>query len=273
MAWEYYTFDSKKFMTDDTKCVHLEDFKRLNITKDELAYILHVGKELIEKRENWYSYDGDMWYLKQRCNMRIIINELLGEYLSTYMDLPTIHYILLVSNGKIDGVASKNFRDKGISYIQANKLSDRQHKNINRVLLSRPTIFNREYKKQMYNYLMRNYYANQGDRMHNVLCEYRFKKIYLSALYDYEMSFANPSEDRILDPYFLGLDIVPHLLKELVKRDNAMQDSVNKILELSMNVALESIEDDNKIKIPEDLKKYYLDYDSSRKEKILSIIG
>ena len=97
MPWEYYTADSINFMTDETKCVDLNSFIRLNLTRDELAYLLHINKEIIEKKENWYSYDGDMWFLKRRNKMRFIINELLGEYLSMYMSLPTIHYILLLS--------------------------------------------------------------------------------------------------------------------------------------------------------------------------------
>ena len=51
-----------------------------------------------------------------------------------------------------------------------------------------------------------------------------------------------------------------------------MRDSVNRILDLDMECALKYLEDDNKIIIPEDLKKYYLDYDRSRKELILNNI-
>lgn len=272
MPWEYYTADSINFMTDETKCVDLNSFIRLNLTRDELAYLLHINKEIIEKEENWYSYDGDMWFLKRRNKMRFIINELLGEYLSMYMNLPTIHYVLLVSKGKIIGVASKNFREKGAIYQNAFKLTDSDHEKINKVLLSRPTIFNHKYKKQMYNYLIRNYYASQENRMHNVLCEYKSKRFYLAPLYDYEMSFTSKSGKIFIDPYFLGVDINPYLLRGLFKKDRSMRDSVNRILDLDMECALKYLEDDNKIIIPEDLKKYYLDYDRSRKELILNNI-
>lgn len=273
MSWDYYTIDSKLFMTTETKCVSLESFRRPSLTEYELAYILHMNENKVEKRENWYSYKGDMWYIKERCNVRSIMNELLGEYLSLYMDLPTIHYVLLVSNGKIVGIASKNFREKDISYKNAIKLTNREHNRINRVLLSRPTIFNCKYKKQMYNYLMRNFYANQGDRMHNVLCECKFERNTLAPLYDYEMSFMIPESDILIEPFFLGLDINTYLLGELTKRDKSMQDSVDKILSFNMNDALDYIEDENKILIPEDLKTNYLNYDKKRKKLILDKIN
>lgn len=274
---EYGTKDSDIFITDETKGILLDNFKFLNITKGELAFLLYMNKNELEKSNNWYEYQGDMWYLKRRNTMLEIINELLGEYLSLYMELPSIHHSLLLDKNRIIGVASKNFRKKNIEYVKANYLTNDEHNRINKILFSRSAIFNKSKKREMYNYIMRNFYANQCDRMHNVLCYYKFNGIYLAPLYDYEMSFISSSDDRIIDPYFMGIDITASLLSRMLNFDSNIERSISKIMDFDMKKSLDCLEEQHKIIIPNDMCKYYIDFDSNRKslinEKILGRRG
>lgn len=270
---EYGIKDSDIFITNETKGILLDNFRSLNLTEDELACLLHMSEYKVEKSSNWHEYQGDMWYLKRRNNMLNIINELLGEYLSLYMNLPSIRHLLLLDKNRIIGVVSKNFREKDVEYVKANCLDYDEHKRINKILLSRSTIFNKSRKREMYNYIIRNFYANQCDRMHNVLCYYKFKGIYLAPLYDYEMSFISSSDDRIIDPYFMGIDITASFLSRLLNFDANMESSVSKIMDFDMKKSLGYLEEQYKIIIPDDMRKYYIDFDVDRKkiidEKIL----
>lgn len=263
----YSNSNSSIFLTDKTKGINLSDLKHLHMSKVVLTE-LHIPLRELEKRNNWYELDGKKYFVKRRALMQNIINELLGEYVSKYMNLATVHQSLLLDDDKIIGLVSENFRKKGIKYVKADCLTDEEHCKINKVLLSRPTLINRNYKRKMYDYLMRNFYTNQCDRMNNVLCYYHFNRIYLAELYDYEMSFISPEDYRLIDPYFMGIDITTNFLAKLLNWDANLQSSVDKIRNFDMQDALDYLENYYKIIIPDDLSDYYLDYDQKRKRLI-----
>ena len=61
-------------------------------------------------KKNWYLYNGEYYYFKKMSIAMRILNELLGEYLSKYMNLPTVEYTLALDYDKVVGLLSKNFR-------------------------------------------------------------------------------------------------------------------------------------------------------------------
>lgn len=246
----------------------IKTLEPLALSKSELSKVLNIPIDQLEKSDNWYTDLENIYYVKKRALIKNIINELLGEYLSEYMDLPTIKQSLLLGDDKVLGLVSENFRTKGIKYIKANDLSFKEHDKVNKILLSRPILVNQRHKREMANYIMRNFYANQADRVYNVLCYYRKSGIYLAPLYDYEMSFFHPDDTLLVDSYFLGIDITPNLINHLVQIDFNMRDSVDKILEFDMVSALEYISNYYGINLPQQLSKYYLDYDEKRKALI-----
>lgn len=148
MLEQYNRKTSNIFLTDNTQGISISDLDIVDVSKYDLAQELNIPFNELEKSDNWYYYQGDIYYVKNRSFMHNIINELLGEYMSSYMNLPTIRQTLLLGDNSILGLASKNFRESGIKYVKANRLSFREHDKLNKVLMSRPTIFNHHHKKK-----------------------------------------------------------------------------------------------------------------------------
>ena len=122
-----------------------------------------------------------------------------------------------------------------------------------------------EYKKELYDYIMRLYYAASFDLTINVLCERRCFMPHLSTLFDYEKSLMDTKEDAIYDP-FIDLYISGKTIKTILDNNPSMEKSINKVLGFNMKDALEKIEEQYNISIPDEVKNKYLEYDSSRKE-------
>lgn len=215
--------------------------------------------------DNWYSIMHESYYFKNRTYLQNILNELLGVLLSKHMGFDSIEYELATLNGSIIGLLSKNFRKDNTKYLYATELKKRDHKIIAYYLTAKENILNLEYKRELYNYIMRLYYAASFDLTINVLCERRGFMPHLSTLFDYEKSLMDTKEDAIYDP-FIDLYISGKTIKTILDNNPSMEKSINKVLGFNMKDALEKIEEQYNISIPDEVKNKYLEYDSSRKE-------
>lgn len=244
----------------------------------DFAHATKLPYEIITKRlnipnsdqsryDNWYSIMHESYYFKNRTYLQNIINELLGVLLSKYMGFASIEYELATLNGSIIGLLSKNFRKDNTKYLYATELKKRDHKIIAYYLTAKESILNLEYKRELYNYIMRLYYAASFDLTINVLCERRGFIPHLSTLFDYEKSLMDTEEDAIYDP-FVDMYIMGKKIKTILDNNPSMETSINKVLEFNMNDSLSSIEDTYNISIPDDVKEKYLEYDKLRKEFI-----
>lgn len=228
--------------------------KRLNIPNSDQS-----------RYDNWYSIMHESYYFKNRTYLQNILNELLGVQLSKYMGFTSIEYELAILNGKIIGLLSKNFRKDNTKYLYATELTKRDHRIIAHYLTAKTSILNLEYKRELYNYIMRLYYAASFDLTINVLCERKGFLPHLSTLFDYEKSLMDTKEDAIYDP-FIDLYISGKTIKTILDNNPSMEKSINKVLGFNMKDALEKIEEQYNISIPDEVKNKYLEYDSSRKE-------
>ncbi len=263
-----YPLDDLVKKNSKTKGIDIKSLRPIGRDRASLARALNLPVDKIEKIDDWYTLGSDYYFVKIRILVKNVLNELLGEYLSDYMDLATIHYNLLLDSDRIIGVVSRNFRDREVKYVKANELSDAEHKSIKRVLRSRPSIFNIKQKRPMYNYLARNFYANQVDRMDNVLCYYRSASVFLAQLYDYECSMRFPNDRELVDPFFIDESITPTLLARLSQFDKNMLRAIEKVMLFDMRQALDDIASAHNIVIPNDVKDDYLEYDEKRKALI-----
>lgn len=242
----------------------------------DFAHATKLPYEIITKRlnipntdqsryDNWYSIMHESYYFKNRTYLQNILNELLGVLLSKHMGFNSIEYELATLNGSIIGLLSKNFRKDNTKYLYATELKKRDHKIIAYYLTAKENILNLEYKRELYNYIMRLYYAASFDLTINVLCERRGFMPHLSTLFDYEKSLMDTKEDAIYDP-FIDLYISGKTIKTILDNNPSMEKSINKVLGFNMKDALEKIEEQYNISIPDEVKNKYLEYDSSRKE-------
>ncbi len=106
--------------TRGIKCSSLESYKG---TIYELSKILNVDVETLLYKNHWYLYQDEFYYLKKRACISYILNELLGEYISRYMSLPTVTYDLALDDDKIVGLLSKNFLRSDGNYKQASEIN------------------------------------------------------------------------------------------------------------------------------------------------------
>lgn len=255
--------DPRIMLTNETKYISVDDMRE--ISKKDLSF--YIPSSLSGKNGSWYENDKhQQYYLKRRQYLSVILNEIIGVYLSKHMELDTIDYDLAYDGDTIVGLFSKNFRKKNVDYVYYQELTDDEKIFIERVLFwCAKTDRAKEYKKQYTDYLIRNFYANQGDRVFNVLCHRKKGLVYLSTLYDYEMSFFHSDEISLIDPFIIQDEFSYDLLNRLRKKDKCFDDSIEKVFAFNMESTLERIRDDFKIRIPDVVMEHYISYDDERK--------
>lgn len=250
-------------LKDESRVIEFE--KATKLPYGIITQKLNIPNTDQTRYDNWYSIMHESYYFKNRTYLQTIITELLGVCLSKYMGFDSIEYELAVLNGNIIGLLSKNFRKDNTKYLYATELTKKDHKRIAHYLTVKENILNLEYKKELYNYIMRLYYAASFDLTINVLCEKKGRIPHLSTLFDYEKSLIDSEEDSIYDP-FIDLYISGKTIKTILDNNPSMEHSINRVLGFNMKDALEYIEEQYNISIPDEVKEVYQEYDSLRKE-------
>lgn len=259
--------------TRGIKCSSLESYKG---TIYELSKILNVDVETLLYKNHWYLYQDEFYYLKKRACISYILNELLGEYISQYMSLPTVTYDLALDDDKIVGLLSKNFLRSDGNYKQASEI------NFLNMLKLNFTLSNLSFNKELHEILMRiiakDYFVCMRDRGVNTLCEESFFDVSIAPLYDYEKSFSISSFlDYYYNPLFSSYSdgvrgmrkIDMRFIRRLFKNDPYFREQLEKMLDFDMLRALDNIRDDKKINLPEEVVQYYLYFNNLRKETMI----
>lgn len=256
--------------TTTLKAIDVSNLKKLDVT-DSLAKSLNIPIFILDIYNNWVEIDGDVYYYKKTRSADKITKELLGEYISKYMDLETVTYILARDRDGISGLLSENYRESDIEYVQSYQLTSKELAHILRTI--NIPIFSRdkELEEALAKYIMRNFYTASGDRDGNVLCQRVNDKVYLAPLYDYECSFNMVYRERYTDKLFVLEDgnyfpIDIESIFRMVKKSKVMEYYYDRIMSFDMGGTLGMIEDDNGIIIPDKLKDELIDYDVRRKE-------
>ena len=255
--------DPRILLTRDTKYIDVADMKKISL--GDLSFC--VPQSSIGRNGAWFKNDNEeAYYLKRRGFLAIILNELIGEYLSKYMGVDTVEYDLAYEDDNIVGLFSKNFRKPNVDYIYSQYLTEEEKKFIFRVISRRAkTDIAKDYKKQYTDYLMRNFYANQWDKVFNTLCYRDNGLVYLSTLFDYESSFYHVDDNSMIDPFLMHEELSYDLINKLRKKDNCFDESIEKVLGFNMEETLERIVDDFGIRIPDAVMDHYTSYDEERK--------
>lgn len=247
-----------------------------------LARKLKIDAEIIKVWNNWFYINNNWYYYKNFFHyekaIENFINELIGEFLSSYLKLNTVKYNIgctVNSENQIEyGLLSENFRDKKRKYIIPTDLyldSDcmtlNNLENLKKYFKSEHTY--NMFLLQLLKMTAIDIYMNQKDRKkNNILFEKQKDGFSLAPLYDYEKSFIT-TESSINNLQYscciFGVDISNS--KELNK-----YPKLKEFLELIINLDIEEILDYicNKynIKIPETERKKYENNSNKRKKLI-----
>lgn len=252
-------------LSDNSKVI---DFDLANkIPYEIITSKYNIPNDHQNKCDNWYSIMHESYYFKNRTRLQVIINELLGVCLSKYMGFDTVEYELATLNGELIGLLSKNFRKENRKYQCASELTKKDHKKISYYLTVKDSILNLEYKRELYDYIMRTYYAASYDLSFNVLYERIGLLPHISTLFDYERSLTDTEEDSIYDP-FVNFYISSKSLLTILNNNPSIKQSIDKVLGFSITKALEDIEEYYNITIPSEVKMKYQEFDTLRKDFI-----
>lgn len=226
----------------------------------------------------WYKIDGKWYFYKGDGNEFHFVNELLGEVISEYFKLDTVHYkvaSLKVAGGKLEyGLVSENFCSIEYEYTRTWDYN-----------LGRGDIFeldklieicnspeeNKKLLSDIKKFIIRDFYTSELDRSGNNFLFMQKKDgsggKRLAPLYDYEDSF-NSIYPEIYYNQILYLNMRDPRLPELFKSDYEYKECLYKIRDADMNKFIKTVEERHGILIPNDIKKYYKEEDKNKKEII-----
>lgn len=252
------------------KAIDVSNLKKLEVT-ESLSKTLNIPIYILDIYDNWVEIDKDIFYYKRTRSANKITKELLGEYISKYMDLETVSYVLAKDFEGLSGLLSKNYRESDIEYVQSYQLTKKELAHILRTINIPIFARDKELEESLAKYIMRNFYTASGDRDGNVLCKRVNGKIYLAPLYDYECSFNMVYRERYTDKLFMLEDgnyfpIDIESILRMIKKSKIMEKYYDRIMSFDMNSTLGMIESDNGIIIPDKLKDELNDYDQRRKQ-------
>lgn len=253
------------------------DFRDLNSAMhlpadEELSELTQTSIEDLEQYDNWYFIDGDCWYYKEVYRAFVLINELLGEKLSLYMDLPTIRYSLVSKEGKLSGLISKNFKNQSENYAKGISIPPELIGYLQKCLIDRNKSISEHTRRQLTSYLIRNFYSALCDRIANTLYAYNSKEPFIMApLWDYESSFCDSELRDYVDP-LIYFPFSYHNCELLANNNDYFKYYLHKIWTFDIKRALQEIAFEHKIVIPSEFYKYYRQFDIERKE-VLNEMG
>ncbi len=284
----------KNCITNATPLFTIETESLLKLSEDKyneyealaqsMSEEMGVPKELLFVRphffflDQWHKIDEEWYFYKSDGYDFHFVNELLGEVISEYFDLDTVHYQvaqLCVKGEEPEyGLVSKNFCSKEYLYTRTWDYNLTRG-DIHYLDNLRDICKNEEEFKQllsdMKKFIIRDFYTSQGDRSGNNFL-FQEKKDgsegkRLAPLYDYENAYQiYPS--RIYNNQILYVDMKDKELPNFFKKDKEYQESLCKIRDADMNQLMDIVEERHNILIPNDLKEYYRTIDKEKKEII-----
>lgn len=260
----YQDFSLSEVLTTDSVTVDIKDFNRLECNR-ELAQTINTDYFQLKYYDNWYSANLEYFYLKRLSSILALFNELIGEHLSEYMGLSTIHYRLVVNEEKLIGLFSKNFREPNVRYMLSEDLTTKAKYHISKVMHSRLRYRHHPLKQEMAAFIARNIYCCLFDREANSLVQVRDGNVSLAPLYDYESSFDYAKGNGYDDPIFSGGILSFDEYNSLLKQD-VFKEAYDKVMAYDIEESLDSICDKHRILLPESVSNRYKEFDKSRKD-------
>lgn len=261
-----------------------EDIDKFTLIARQISKETGVPKNLIYTApyfffiDHWHKIDEEWYFYKSSGYDFYFINELLGEIISEYFGLETVHYKVakLCVNGKNDeyGVISKNFCDNKCVYktVWDYKFLPRGDLHI---LEDIRNICNLEDEyllllDDLKKFFIRDFYASQGDRTgNNFLFKNTINGIRLAPLYDYEKSFES-LKSHIYSNQIALLNIKNKGTQRLLKNDIRFQELLHKVMQADISSFINELEEKHKIIVSTDRKEYYKKHENKIKSLILN---
>lgn len=277
--------DTKEIYTEETLGIRLADLVNIEDSAANLSKAINIPISTLYDKPFWFTYNGQYYYYKEMSNAIRILNELLGQYFSEYMDLPSIQYELALGKNGIEGVLSKNFREPEKTYVEASSLPLYYYIYID-YLLHFIDGTNHELKKKLDALIVKDLFTCMIDRHANTLCT-TDEGLDLAPQFDYEYSlsltdlngnmrtrinYSNPLFIKF--PYYHGSSriIDPQYLKKMMRHDKQISLYCEKMADVDINAVLEKISAERKIVIPDKIVNHYETFYNDRKDSLMKIL-
>ncbi len=245
---------------DPMQVTYLEDKLMKPFTPDNQKAWL-----LIEPIYHKMIYDiaGESWIFKDK-GPEYCLNELLGETISKYFELPTVHPQIAFLNNYSDdslGVLIKIFFQSDCTYFyidnfpqvdiqfyhhnleNLNYLSTYYKETLDDDIPLTPENI-KELKNSLKKMIVRDYFANQQDRsIENFMFQEKDGYVSLAPLYDHEFSFGNY-------PYgnsFFNLALFDPKVRKIIKDDDEFKKLICKGMALNISRFISQVEDEHQI--------------------------
>ncbi len=283
----------KNCITENTKILTIEVDSLPELSEDKYDYYdklsqemsieMGVPKELLFVAphfffiNHWHKIDGKWYFYKSDGYDFHFVNELLGEVISEYFGLDTIHYQVAkrIVGGKEEyGLVSENFCSTDYLYTRTWDYN-LECGNIHRLdelieICKSPEEF-KLLLSDMKKFVIRDFYTSQLDRSgNNFLFKEKKDKSEgkrLAPLYDYENSFESISPE-IYSNQILRVNMKDTELPKLFKKDPEYQENLSRIRDANMDELMKIVEERHNILIPSDMKEYYRESDKEKKDII-----
>ncbi len=225
--------------------------------------------------DRWHKI-GDEWYFYKSDDYDFhFINELLGEIISEYFGVDTVHYSvakLCVSGKEQYGLLSKNFCDKKYTYKTVWDYGLTRRSNLSILGDIRGICgSDSEYLlllKDLKKFFIRDFYTSQLDRTGaNFMFRVGSEGIRLAPLYDYENSFESISPEWYRNQ-IVDLRLKDEETRAILRSDDDFQELLHSLMRISMKDFLQIVKSLHKIRISSDLRDYYEKWDKDIKRLV-----
>lgn len=268
--------------------------EKLNLLAQKISDETNVPKSSIFtgkwncRIENWHKIDDKYYYFKPMKSPFVFFNELLGEFISIYFDLESVHYniakVIVKDEEEQYGLLSKNFCNPDYTYkclfdyISENNKLHFFEKDLSildkiRVICKTEEEF-RLLQDDLKKLVIRHFYNTQSDGGNgkNIMLKKTPSGIRLAPLYDYESAYItdNSYEDIYRLVWDIGeLNITDTETQNLFRNDPRFQELLYKLMDADITSFLTEVEDTHKIIIPAKQKEHYKTSESKVKKLVL----
>ena len=235
----------------------------------------------------WIKIENEWYYCKVKQPF-YVANELLGEVISQYFGLDTVHYQiirLLKDNCEIYEIMSKNICDPNATFKKPSDFRDFRYYHELEVLDNLHSLCKSESEHQLLlsdikKLFIRDFYVSQNDRNeYNFMFRIDEDGIRLAPLFDYERSFNPTAPKEYFNPYvlttlkkyynFMGsIDMDNEKTICRLRDDEEFQRLLYLIMDAKMELLIQCVEDNHRIIMPSDYKEIYLNHDKEMKKII-----
>lgn len=189
----------------------------------------------------WLNLSDGIYFFKERGSKEIFFNELLGEKISLFLGLDSVHYELahiIINNTSKYGLLSKWARKEKKEYFCLSQIIPKEPDYLNKPLeflnqLER-VYKNQPIVNQIRDFLAREYYTMDYDRLiEEIIIEIDYKIVSLGYLSDYENEFLTFKRPLGI-PFYYKIDGDDLNFKKHLLKDERLQLSLKKAMSIPL---------------------------------------